>query len=107
VNPEVLVQYVGFTTKGASREYTFSVLDAQKESREFRITIANEAFNSRRARFQDGPDICSHRLQRELANGAESPQDSKYEITDADLEDYRVAHNPKPGHRRSKPTKTY
>ena len=107
MNHEVQFQYVGFTTKGASREYTFSVRDAQKETRELRIAIANEAFNSRRARFQDGPDICSHRLQRELANGAESSLESKYEITDADLEDYRIAHNPKPGHRRSKPAKTF
>jgi hypothetical protein len=106
VNPEVQVQYVGFTTNGASREYTFTVLDAQKEAREFTITIANDAFNSRRARFQDGPDICSHRLQRELANGAESLLEAKYEITDADLEDYRVAHSPKPGHRGFKPIKT-
>jgi hypothetical protein len=107
VDYEVRIQYVGFTTNGTEREYTFSVRDSQKESHEFRLVIANEAFNSRRARFQDGPDICSHRLLRELANVMEYAADSKYEITDADLEDYRSAHSPKPGHRRSKPTKTF
>jgi hypothetical protein len=106
VNHETRLQYVGFKTNGTFREYTFSVLDSQRESREYTVTIANEAFNSHRARFQDGPDICSLRLQRELATGAESPLESTYEITDADLEDYRIAHSPKPGHRGFRPPKT-
>lgn len=105
MNSEMVVQYVGFTTNGSSREYTFNVRDVLKETRQFKIAIPNEAFNSRRARFQDGPDICSHRLQRELASGAESLA-STYEINDTDLENYRIVHSPQPGHRRWKPAKT-
>lgn len=106
MNPEMIVQYVGFTSNVSAREYTFSVHGARTEAREFKIAIPNEAFNTRRARFQDGPDICSHRLQLELASGGDNLP-GRYEISDADLENYRVAHSPRPGHRHSKPAKTF
>lgn len=92
----VIVQYVGFEAKPLVREYTFSVRETANEPREFTLTIANEAFNARRARFQDAPDICSLKLQRELAASANHPPKTHFRITDTELEDYRTAHTHKP-----------
>jgi hypothetical protein len=65
MSSKVLVQYVGFEAQPMVREYTFSVRELG-EPREFTLTIANEAFISHRARFQDGPSICALRLYTEL-----------------------------------------
>ncbi len=92
MSESVLVQYVGFEAKSLVREYTFQVRDAVGEPREFTITIANEAFDAHRARFQDAPDICSLKLQRELATYSNHPPKNHYRITDAELEDYRGTH---------------
>lgn len=90
------VAYVGFIAKPKVREYTFVVKEGAEKPREFQLSIPNEAFLSRRARYQDAPDICSHRLQSELAGSANHPAKTHYSITDDELEQYRVAHSPKP-----------
>ena len=89
------IQYVGFEAKALVREYTFSVREATNELREFKLTIANEAFVSHRARYQDAPDICFLKLQRELTAFANHPPKTHFRITDAELDDYRGAHAPK------------
>ncbi len=66
MSDNVMVQFVGFQSKAQVREYTFTVRERETEPREFTVAIANEAFDSRRVRFQDAPDICSHKLHREL-----------------------------------------
>jgi len=92
----LMIEYRGFKAKPLVREYTFSVREAAIEPREYTLTIPNEAFDSRRARYQDAPDICSLKLRRELAASSEHPPKTHYRITDAELDDYRVAHGPKP-----------
>ena len=92
---KILVQYVGFQSAGLVREYTFLVREISCEPREFTLTIANEAFVSHRARYQDAPDICSLRLQRELAAHANRPPATDFIITNTEIEDYRSAHAPK------------
>jgi hypothetical protein len=92
----ILVQFVGFQSKQSAREYTFMVREAQTEPREFTITISNEAFNSRRVRYQDAPDICSHRLHRELAAAENHPSRTHFQLTDAELDEYRTTHMHKP-----------
>jgi hypothetical protein len=77
------------------REYKFSVQEAGAEAREITLTIPNEAFSSRRARFQDAPDICSLRIWRELTANANHLLKTHFRITDADLDDYREAHSAK------------
>ncbi len=72
----IIVQYVGFEAKALVREYTFSVRETSNEPREFTLTIANEAFDSRRAHYQDAPHICSLRLPRELATYANHPPEN-------------------------------
>jgi hypothetical protein len=91
MNGNILVQYVGFETKGLMREYTFSVRE-REGLREFTIGIASEAFNLHHARYQDAPDICSLKLQRELAAGANHPTESHFCLSDAELDEYHAAH---------------
>jgi hypothetical protein len=88
----VNVQYVGFKAKALVREYTFIVRRPSDESSEFTLTIGNEAFGSRRVRFQDAPEICSVRLRHELAAFGNHPPLAHYCISETDLDDYRSAH---------------
>jgi hypothetical protein len=95
VSENVNVQYVGFESKALVREYNFLVRQASSGTREFALTIVNEAFSSRRVRYQDGPDICSLKLHRELATFANRPPQTHYRISEVDLDEYRDSHAPK------------
>ncbi len=92
---EILVQFVKFQAKASVREYVFTVKEASGDPREFTLAISNEAFNARRVRYQDGPDVCSAKLRQELAAYGNYPPDTHYLITDVDLEDYRTSHAPR------------
>jgi hypothetical protein len=46
----VNVQYVGFEAKALVREYSFLLRQASSETREFALTIVNEAFRFHRVR---------------------------------------------------------
>src|SRR5271169_4977889 len=91
----VNVQYIGFKANAQEREYSFIVRRALNETSEFTLTIGNEAFGSRRVRFQDAPEICSLRLHRELAVFGDHPPQAHYHISETDLDDYRSAHAPR------------
>jgi len=97
------VQYVGFAAKPKAREYTLRVRLATADPRDFTLAIANEAFLSHRVRYQDAPDICFLKLQRELAALDGGLPDAYLSISDAELEEYRVAHAPKAPQRRPRP----
>jgi len=90
----LIVQYIGFQAKLLSREYTFHVRGAG-EDRDFTLNIANEAFVSHRASYQDAPGICSERLQAGLAAHENHPAETEFVITSAELDSYRVARAPK------------
>ena len=92
----IIVQYMGFEAQSSVRMYKFLVREPETEPREFTLAIANEAFNARRARFQDAPDICSLKLHNELAASSNHPIASQFRITDAELEIYSTAHWKKP-----------
>jgi hypothetical protein len=93
----VTVQYVGFKAKAHVREYSFVVRRALNETSEFTLTIGNEAFGSRRVRFQDAPEICSLRLHQELAVFGDHPPQAHYRISETDLDNYRSSHAPRAG----------
>lgn len=93
---DVNVQYTGFEAKALVREYSFLVRQALNETSEFTLTILNEAFNSRRVRYQDAPEICSLKLHRELATFSNHPPQTHYRISEIELDEYRNAHAPKP-----------
>jgi hypothetical protein len=108
VSRDILVQFVKFEAKESAREYTFTVKEASGEPREFTLTISNQAFDARRVRYQDAPDLCSAKLRQELATYANHPPSTHYLITDADLEDYRSSHAPRSArHSFSKPSEEY
>jgi hypothetical protein len=92
MSDSLIVQYVGFKAKEIVREYSFVVRQPPNEAREFTLTIGNEAFDSRRVRYQDAPDVCSLKLHRELAATANQPSESHFQISEADLDDYRGSH---------------
>lgn len=91
----ILMQYMGFESKNEGREYLFQVRCTAEDMREFTLTIADEAFNSRRVRYQDAPSVCSLRLRRELTENASYPSNTNFPITDAEMEDYKLAHTSK------------
>lgn len=95
MSSEIVVQYVGFESKDFFREYTFAVHEKGVESREYRLMIANEAFVAHRARYQDGPNICSLKLHREFAAHANHPPSVTFCVMDEELADYQNAHRPK------------
>jgi hypothetical protein len=88
-----IVEYLGFQAKPLVREYHFKVRQAGLE-REFKLLIENEAFVAHRARYQDAPAICALRLNLELAAHSNHPPETRYAITDAELETYRKARAP-------------
>ncbi len=92
---EIIVQFLGYEVKAKAREYTFAVREVSSEPREFTLTIPTEAFNDRLLRIQDAPDVCSRKLRRELATYANHPPDTHYAITNAELDDYRIARAPR------------
>jgi hypothetical protein len=96
VSDAVVLQYVGFETKGAIREYTFTLRGSGGASYEYFVTIATDAFVAHRVRYQDAPDICSLRLHREFATQTDHSPSTRFSVTDAELADYQDAHAPKP-----------
>jgi hypothetical protein len=95
VADQIIVQYIGFTARALVREYSFLVRDESGQPREYTVTIANEAFVSHRVRYQDGPNICSRRLRRELAASVSDPSVTQFCITDPELADYNNGSVPK------------
>ena len=85
-------QYVGFQAKAIVREYSFLVRESSIAPYQITITILNKAFKSRRLSFQNAPDICSLKLQRELADSAISPLKSNYRISESEVDDYQNSH---------------
>lgn len=96
MSSQPIVQYIRFEALALARVYFFSVRDTSSEACEYTLTIPNEAFNSHRARYQDAAAICSLRLHRELDAPAHQHAAAQYAITDAELDDYRSSHSPKP-----------
>ena len=99
MSENIFVLYKGFQAKHLVREYTFTVRVAGEEPQPFTLTILNEAFDSRRARFQDAPDICSRRLLQELTASSNHPPKDHFRVTDAELAAYRETHPTKSAQR--------
>jgi hypothetical protein len=96
VSDALALQYVGFESRGAAREYAFTLRGSGGTFTEYFVTIANAAFVAHRVRYQDGPDICSLRLHREFAARTEHPPSTRFSVTDSELAEYTNAHAPKP-----------
>ena len=89
------IQYTGFQLKPRGREYSYRVIDSKAETREFTLTISNQAFVERHVPYQDAAAICYQKLQRELA--AETPEEplgKHFTISDQELDAYRDKYRP-------------
>lgn len=95
MSSETIVQYLSFQVNSSLRGYTFAVREGATEPLHYTLTIANEAFVSRRVRYQDSPEICSLRLRRELDAHANHPLTSSFCVTDTDLAIYQESRKPK------------
>ena len=102
------IQYVGFDVAASSRAYTFRVIDAPAETREFTVKIQSGAFYSPPLKFQDGPGICFARLKQELeAETQESRSEPHLSIREHDIKEYLQRHYPPKGSKEQLPTKLY
>jgi hypothetical protein len=96
------IEYIGFTVNEVTREYKLRARQPGGEFSAFTLAISNEAFLAHRVRYQDAPDICFLKLQRELIACGDTLPALHHDVTDTELEDYRVAHTPKPNKKRPK-----
>lgn len=83
------IQYAGFVVAATARVYAFSVPDTLAETREFTVKVHLGAFRTTALRFQDGPEICSVRLKRELQEETQdSPANPHLRIEAQDIQEY-------------------
>jgi len=97
-----MVRYVGFQSTAAGREYTMHVTGGG-EPRDFVLLVPHEAFASRAARYQDAPDLCFRRMQRELGTDPGQPPGPGFVLTAEELLDYRTARDARPPVRKRRP----
>jgi hypothetical protein len=97
------VEYVGFSVGERERSYTLRVWGASGDPHEFSVSIANQAFLEHSLRYQDAPEICFLKLQRELVACGEGWPALRLAVTRAEIEEYRTSHAPKAPQRRPKP----
>jgi ActR/RegA family two-component response regulator len=89
------IQYSGFAVAMNSRIYTFHVLDAAREAREFTVRIHSDTNLWARLKLQDGPGICFERLEQELCRETPAARaDLNLRINDQDIRDYLARHYP-------------
>jgi hypothetical protein len=86
------MEYMGFTSTTQGREYAFHVRFSPQDSRDYTVTITSEAFRSRRVSYQDGPNICSSRLKRELAANPDASTGTSFLIDEKEIEDQKLGH---------------
>jgi hypothetical protein len=96
------LRYLGFVSTNEGREYTLRV-DAEGEPRTFVLVITHAAFASREARFQDAPDLCFAKLQRELLAEPALVPGPRLVLTSSDLAEYRQAQTKRPPERKTRP----
>ncbi len=94
------LEYLGFNSDDLARIYTLRARIDVNAVRNYTVAIPMTAFLTRRVRYQDAPEICFLKLQRELRACADDTLASHFEISDAELEDYRSTHSGKPAPRK-------
>lgn len=93
------VEYLGFTTEGAARQYVLRVRQPSGDVVDFKLAIPIAAFLAGRVRFQDAPEICFLKLQRALT-ASPDPIPVSLGVSNEELEEYKVAHAPRSPQRR-------
>lgn len=96
------MRYMGFESTSVGREYTLRV-DGEGEPRVFVFVISHAAFSAKEARFQDAPDLCFAKLQREILGEAAPVPGSRFVLTSQDLAHYRETQTKRPPERKPRP----
>jgi hypothetical protein len=99
----VLMEYMGFNSTKQGREYAFHVRFSAQDARDYTVTIASETFTSRRVSFQDGPNVCSARLKRELIANPAIPTGTDFLIDEKEIDDHKLRNMSEPSKRRFGP----
>ena len=86
----ILMEYRGFKSTTQGREYAFHVRLSSEDSRDFTVTISTEAFSSHLVSYQDGPNVCSARLKRELTTSPDVPTGTSFLINQKEMEEHKV-----------------
>jgi hypothetical protein len=81
----ILMQYLGFESANGGRAYAFQVRYSAEDVRDYTITITNETFASRRVSYQDGPNVCSSKLKRELTANPDLPTGTAFVVGEKEL----------------------
>jgi len=100
------IRYLGFECTSEGRSYRLRVDAGLETPRVYTVAIPNEAFATRRARFQDAPELCFERLQRELEANAELPVGARLVITTDDLDRYRDSQSRRSSDRKPRAPQT-
>lgn len=94
------VEYVGFRNGATTRDYVLAVRHADGSRDEYVVAIEHAAFAARRARYQDGAEICYLKLRRAVAAWTLAPESgplaARQDVTEAELLAYREEHEPRP-----------
>ena len=97
------LRYLGFCATDEGREYSLQVT-SEEEPRLFLLFIRREAFASRLVSFQDAPDLCFAKLQRELLADPDLLPGTRRVVTDEEFLLYRDSRTVRaPGRRRGTP----
>ena len=96
------VRYVGFDCTTDGRSYRLRA-DVGGAPRHVTVIVPNEAFAEHKLRFQDAPELCVARLQREIDSGADVPDGLELRMTPDELDAYRESQARRPSERRSRP----
>ncbi|HTZ73452.1 MAG TPA: hypothetical protein VMB47_06005 [Candidatus Aquilonibacter sp.] len=103
----VFMEYMGFISTTQGREYAFHVRFSAQDSRDYTVTIAREAFSSRRVSYQDGPGVCSSRLKQELTANPDALTGTSFLVDEREIDDHKArdtSETPKRRHGPKLPT---
>jgi hypothetical protein len=98
------VRYLGFESTSAGRSYRLRA-DVAGEPRHVTVIVPGQAFAEHKLRFQDAPELCVARLQREIESGADVPDGLELRVTPDELDVYRESQGRRPSERRSRPAR--
>jgi hypothetical protein len=89
------LQYVGYQPQPSMRTYTFRVIEALVETREFKASIKTEDLLNSKFKDQDIPDLCFAKLKHDLSvETDESPMPLQFTVSDVELRRYVEEHYP-------------
>jgi hypothetical protein len=96
------VRYLGFESTTEGRSYRLRA-DVAGAPRHVTVIVPSQAFAEHKVRFQDAPEACVARLQRELDSGVDVPDGLELRMTPDELEAYRESQARRPSERRTRP----